>query len=522
MGGKRTSYAKLVELAAQKRGKFEKQLEDAQRRGDRFGINSAMRSISRLEEYEQEVFDSQEQQKIDKGITPPQPQMAYGGMPMFNVGGPTKAQAEKLYADYLKARTANAGRFRDANVFGDKTNDLLLAYETQMENKDYGNLSQEFYDAMSNAIYNTGVPAYMPPVNPNAYGPFAPQDDTRVAMDIGYTDAVDPVPPPPFLEAPRPSPGTQFLPNDLDDNTPKVTPKVVPTPVAPKKRAAEPIMSIQPKGLDNIFTPQGAQLIDVSNRASMEMPTPQTGPNPYANAAMQGLDALGKVAPYALQFAPDLYALNQLKQLEGPVDAPFQRATQINTDIDTTATRARIQDNMRTFNAGVDSGMSNSAAVQNVKLANLAQTNRQLADIGQQEVNQETMLRNQQSTLLNQTFNANLGIDAANRQRRADFENMITNARLGIVQGMGTKAFQMNQENNQMKLDRQRLETLARQFDQGLLARNFTNIEMFRQMANNGNPELLKSLSAAMKQSPQIAAQIKADDVNLYNKLMNL
>jgi hypothetical protein len=87
MAGK-TSYAKAVELAATKRGKYEKQLEIARRSGDRFGINSAERSIARITQYEQELFDSQEQQKIDKGITPPQPQMGYGGNPMYGIGGP--------------------------------------------------------------------------------------------------------------------------------------------------------------------------------------------------------------------------------------------------------------------------------------------------------------------------------------------------------------------------------------------------------------------------------------------------
>lgn len=100
----RTSYAKAIELAAAKRGKYEKQLEQAQRSGDRFSINAAQRSIARLQEYEQELFDSQEQQKVDKGITPPQQQFAIGGYTgggMFGVNqesqDPLAALKELLY-----------------------------------------------------------------------------------------------------------------------------------------------------------------------------------------------------------------------------------------------------------------------------------------------------------------------------------------------------------------------------------------------------------------------------------------
>lgn len=297
----KTSYAKAMELAASKRAKHEQRLETARRTGDRFAINSAQRAIDKLTDYENQLFESQEEQKVKKGITPPmqaQEMMGYGGIPKMNNGGAS--------------------------------------------------------------------------VDPNL----------------------------PFSQTP------------------------------------------------------GGQLL---------------------SQAKQYL-------PYAAQFGTDLYALNQLKKLEGPVDAPMQQVTQINTDVDTSATRARIQDNMAAFNAGVDSSMSNSAAVQNVKLANLAQTNRQFADIGQQEANQEMALRNQQSTLATGTLNTNLSIDAANKQRTVDFNNMITNARLGIVQGIGIKGAQMGQEFAQRNLDQQRLETLAKQYDSGLLARNFSDLGI------GGNP----------------------------------
>jgi hypothetical protein len=322
----KTSYAKAMELAASKRAKHEQRLETARRTGDRFAINSAQRAIDKLTDYENQLFESQEEQKVKKGITPPmqsQEMMGYGGIPKMNDGG--------IY-----------------------------------------NLSRK--DS-------------------------APQGAQMMN---------------PFIN----NPGASVDPNLPFSQTP------------------------------------GGQLL---------------------SQAKQYL-------PYAAQFGTDLYALNQLKKLEGPVDAPMQQVTQINTDVDTSATRARIQDNMAAFNAGVDSSMSNSAAVQNVKLANLAQTNRQFADIGQQEANQEMALRNQQATLATGTLNTNLGINAANQQRTVDFNNMMINARLGLVQGMGIKGAQMGQEFAQRNLDQQRLETLAKQYDSGLLARNFSDLGI------GGNP----------------------------------
>lgn len=340
MGGKKTSYAKAMELVATKRGKYEKNLEDSRRRGDRFGINSAMRSISKLEQYEQQLFESQEQKKVDMGITPA-PEMRYGGLAKFNIGG---------YIDPFSA---------DAQA------------------------AQELYAPL---VAN-------PPLDFGEVDPMAGDADASLGS------------------------------------------------------------------------------IDASTAASM------LADKYKRQDALQGIFNQGKtLAPYAAQFAGDLYALNQLKNVEGPVSSPLQRATIMNTDIDTTATRARIQDNMRTFNAGVDSGLTNSAAVQNVKLANLAQTNRQLADIGQQEANQEMQLRNKQSALLTDNFNTNAAIDAANRQRLVDFNNMITNARTGIYQGMGVKAAQIGSEFAQRDLDKQRMDLMSRQFDSNLLSRQFSDL----------------------------------------------
>ena len=523
--GKKTSYAKLMELTAQKRGKFEKQLQEAERRGDRFGINSAQRSIARLEEYEQEIFDSQEQQKVDKGITPP-PQMAYGGLPKFVTGGPTKAELDKLYQDFLKAKGANTGRFVESNAFGDQTDKLLAAYQTQMANGDY-NVTPEFYRALSNAVYNTGSVPYMPPASPDAYGPFAPQDDTYVYVNTDDDGQGAPIQWAPFQ---RPDYSLTLpdwvnqTPTPQQEQEPEPAPAPRSTPRKPRKREeVEPIAGLTPKAISlNLDTPF-PELMKSTPMPAPTAPEATTGTvHPYGRAAMQGLDALGKVAPYALQFAPDLYALNQLKTIEGPVDAPFQRATQINTDIDTSATRAQIQDNMRTFNAGVDANMSNSAAVQNVKLANLAQTNRQMAAIGQQEANQESGLRNQQASLLTQNFNNNMGIDAANRQRMVDFNNMITNARLGIVQGMGTKALQINQEKNRMDLDRERLDVLSRQFDQGRLLRNFQNMDFFKEKAENLSKDQMASMAAFIQQYPAMGESLKVDNPDLYNALINL
>ena len=378
----KTSYAKAMELAASKRAKHEERLETARRTGDRFAINSAQRAIDKLTDYENQLFESQEEQKVKKGITP-QTAMAMGGP----VGSPLETNPNLTPQERYQQALANTARqmlvndgvsaFKQVDAFN---NDQVLAAAKQKGLLDLAKINTKEIFA-NPETQNTSV---------YGYGGIPKMNNGGAAPDPNL----------PFSQTP------------------------------------------------------GGQLL---------------------SQAKQYL-------PYAAQFGTDLYALNQLKKLEGPVDAPMQQVTQINTDVDTSATRARIQDNMAAFNAGVDSSMSNSAAVQNVKLANLAQTNRQFADIGQQEANQEMALRNQQSTLATGTLNTNLSIDAANKQRTVDFNNMMTNARLGIVQGMGIKGAQMGQEFAQRNLDQQRLETLAKQYDSGLLARNFSDLGI------GGNP----------------------------------
>ena len=405
MGGKKTSYAKAMELVATKRGKYEKNLEDSRRRGDRFGINSAMRSISKLEQYEQQLFESQEQKKVDMGITPA-PEMRYGGLAKFNIGGyidPFSADAQaaqELYAPLVANPSLN---------FGEVDPEMASA-------------NQEYLNTYLQGL-NLSAPAYM---NSAQGDPMGNNADAALGSTQGLID------------------GTNLSMESLDFGE------------------EDPMAGDADAGLGSI---------DASTAASM------LSDKYKRQDALQGIFNQGKtLAPYAAQFAGDLYALNQLKNIEGPVNSPLQRATIMNTDVDTTATRARIQDNMRTFNAGVDSGLTNSAAVQNVKLANLAQTNRQLADRGQQEANQEMQLRNKQSALLTDNFNTNAAIDAANRQRLVDFNNMITNARTGIYQGMGVKAAQIGSEFAQRDLDKQRMDLMSRQFDSNLLSRQFSDL----------------------------------------------
>jgi len=407
----RTSYAKAIELAAAKRGKYEKQLEQAQRSGDRFAINAAQRSIARLQEYEQELFDSQEQQKIDKGITPPQQQMRYGGKPMYYTGGPLEGSpftAADLTRTPIPAMTPLASKSVNIPTFGAQAQGAGLIPMQQLP------------------TYTQGLNA---PTNDMT--PLTPEEISAMRMQ----DAVD----------------AQAVPNQ------------------------------------NTFG-----------------------------------DMFKTYAPYAAQFGTDLYALNQLKKIEGPVDAPMMQTPQINTNVDTSATRARINDNAAAARASVDSSLSNSAAVQNVKLAGLAQQNRLIADIGQQEANQEMALRNQQSMLANQTLNQNLGTDAQNRQRSVDFENMIRNARMGIIQGMGVKAGQIGGEFAQRKLDKDTMDLISRQYDSGLLNRNFSD---YAGTDLYNDPQARDQILALLQDpdmGPQYAEQLKQTNPTAYNYFMGI
>jgi hypothetical protein len=403
----RTSYAKAIELAAAKRGKYEKQLEQAQRSGDRFAINAAQRSIARLQEYEQELFDSQEQQKIDKGITPPQQQMRYGGKPMYYTGGPLEGNP----------LTAADNQRIPAPMFNGLPYKSIPSLYTPIE------------------MNPLTAPPLMPNFStPNASAPMQPLTEKEISA-MRMEDAMD----------------AQAVPNQ------------------------------------NTFG-----------------------------------DMFKTYAPYAAQFGTDLYALNQLKKIEGPVDAPMMQTPQINTNVDTSATRARINDNAAAARASVDSSLSNSAAVQNVKLSSLAQQNRQIADIGQQEANQEMALRNQQSMLANQTLNQNLGTDAQNRQRSVDFENMIRNARMGIIQGMGVKAGQIGSEFAQRKLDKDTMDLISRQYDSGLLNRNFSD---YAGTDLYNDPQARDQMLALLQDpdmGPQYAEQLKQTNPTAYNYFMGI
>lgn len=364
------------------------------------------------------------------------------------------------------------------------------------------------------------INAYTPPKDP-AYLPDPNYDPTTqynpVPQGMGFSNEV------------AGYTGNDFrVPADTPTPEPAPTPKKT-IPTAPKKREAEALVSLTPKAVDlNLQAPTAPQLWTQDQLKAMAPTVNTNGASQAGNGLLSNVDlksaaGLAKnVVGYGAQFLPDVMALRQLKKLDRPENMPMAQTPLINTDVDTSATRAAIEANRLATNASLDTGMANASNATNAKLAALVGANRQMADVYQNEYNQEQQLRNQQIGMANETLNKNLMTNYANAQQQADFNNMITNARLGIMQGMGTKAFQMNQEFNKMNLDRRRLETLARQFDPGLLQRNFTNIELFRKMANNASPEQLKQLKVAMDQSPTVAQQIQTDDPQLYNKLMNL
>ena len=101
----KTSYAKAMELAASKRAKHEERLETARRTGDRFAINSAQRAIDKLTDYENQLFESQEEQKVKKGITP-QTAMAMGGP----VGSPLETNPNLTPQERYQQALANTAR----------------------------------------------------------------------------------------------------------------------------------------------------------------------------------------------------------------------------------------------------------------------------------------------------------------------------------------------------------------------------------------------------------------------------
>lgn len=412
----KTSYAKAAELAANKRAKYEKKLEDAMRTGDRFSINTAKLALDKLDQFENTLFASQEDKKASKGIKSPQQQI-----PMAAMGGPLYPTSPNAY-DQAVVNTAR-----------------------QM-------------------LVNDGVSAFKSTQN------FTPQQILDAASQKGLLDLA-------------------------------------------KQNARE----ILAKGSEQKTTVYG---MGGSYKPKYNDGGPVDGANvPLSQTPLgKGLDVASKFLPYAAQFAPDIYAVRQLKNIQAPAALPMMDAPMLNTDVDTSATQAAVEANRLATNAAIDADLSNSATATSAKLAAMLGSNRQIADVLQGEANQEMALRNQQIAAGTEALNANRSIAAQNEQNLIDYNNMITNARLGIYQGMGTKAAQIKSEYNQMALDQAKLDTLAKQFDQDLLARNFTNFGQYKDLIYN-NPDAARKMHESLKLNATQAQVIKDSDPQLYEYL---
>lgn len=501
----KTSYAKAMEIASKKRSKYEERLENARRVGDRFSINSAERALDRISRYEETLYQTQEETKAAKE------QKKYGGSvkPMYADGGPTRAQQVALWNQYNQNKAYYDQQFLANNPFGPQAQNYLNMYNTGSSDLNYGGqnpgLSETFYNTMSS------IPA------PSNYVPIPSirEWNTAGSATLGFAPEIPGMPIPQVAAAPAPAAPAPKT------STSKSS--------APRKREQQELIQLQPKAINPFVTPSAAPSLAPTPQFNMdpaiaaEMQAMQSGQAnqnlPFSQTKLgKGFAAAGELAPYAMQFASDIYKLNQLKNLKPNVALPMQQATIINTDIDTSAARAQIQDNTKAFAAGVDQSLSNSAAVANVKLADQAQRNRQLAELSMSERGQETALRNQQADYLTQNINTNAAIAAQNAQNLVDFENMITSARSGMVGDMGTKFSAITSELARKQMDQMTLATMAKQFDKGMLLRNFADVGFVKQFKNEiyQNQQYQDMIRESHILNPNAKTEMKSTDPEMF------
>lgn len=182
-------------------------------------------------------------------------------------------------------------------------------------------------------------------------------------------------------------------------------------------------------------------------------------------------NTLGTVLPYAAQFLPELIGLNQVNKMEAPTDMSQLDAPLIDTTVDTSASRAAIQNATRQGTASAD-GLRSSAAARALGAATYLNGADSLADIEMQSANQARTLRNQQAGMLSDTRNKNLEIAYQNANRQSEFRNAQRDARMGLVNSMGDKALSMLSEQRMLQAQRQQAALYAKMFDSEMLKRN--------------------------------------------------
>lgn len=181
---------------------------------------------------------------------------------------------------------------------------------------------------------------------------------------------------------------------------------------------------------------------------------------------------LGMIAGAAAQLLPYAANLRGINKLEGPIDAPSLRAQTINTDLQVGNQLAAARNEAARNMASIDANVSNPAVAAAMKRANQRVAAGQEMQILSNEASQELQLRNQNINQLTNVLNQNAGIQAANEQRRIDFENQRMGAKAQVRQNMGNVIGGAFQDFQNRAADLRKFELMSKLDEYGVIGRN--------------------------------------------------
>ena len=136
-----------------------------------------------------------------------------------------------------------------------------------------------------------------------------------------------------------------------------------------------------------------------------------------------GGKGLGMALGAAAQFIPDLRSMKAMGDIEGPAMMPTRNPLTMNTDIQTGRALQDIRNQTALSNASVDANISNPAVAAAAKRANQRVEQGQLGNVLFNEAQKENELRNQNLRQLQDTQYANQMTNYQNRMNQINFDN---------------------------------------------------------------------------------------------------
>lgn len=476
--GKKT-YAAVMDDMSKKLSSYQKRYQEAEKRGDQIGIQDFGRRVQRLQAGMETLFSTQEASK---------PKMGHGGKTHYAEGGVVGVDGfvhlgsqdgpiaynntgQPVMAGNNPPGTAWSSPELLFDEAGTPMDQVQVGPENTSSTIGQTATTREEYDAlMANAqAREAATEVASAPAAPNVQsfkGPYTPiaQPGNRFypGEDLGTTVV-------PSANATQPT-VTQPTATQPAVTQPAVTQPAVnaPTVTQPTTRSAEESVVDNP---------------NVTARTAEDTATGTDGAGtaPQFNFG-QFMDQLSpkqsKFAQFG-QFLPDLYAMQRMNSLKGPVDTPTQTMARMNTDVNYNDVYARGNQNLAEQYAMLDRNIANPVVRAAMKRSAGNQTQENMGQTMTQEINQERGLQNQYADRIASNQNANSLITAQNNQSRIDFENQKMAQNALMAQQMGTKLGQIYGENQNRDLDLKKMGLSALQFDGDLLGRlqeNFGNI----------------------------------------------